>query len=232
MPTVLAVDREGNRICNEFHITSGNDGDFITPKTLIAGSYYYGILGKEQIQQVAENGFLSEVNFPSYFGQGGVPRNMPIPEVYDILERAIEAGYVYKADTIEELAGKLSVDPAVLAGTVNRYNELCGAGEDKDQGKDNSYLIPIEVGPFYAVTGSVRPFSTGGALDVDTQLRVQKAGTDTPIPGLYAVGNDSMGGLLSGAKNYIGYGGAIQGWCITSGRMARIYAGAYAAQEP
>ena len=61
---------------------------------------------------------------------------------------------------------------------------------------------------------------------------MQKAGTDTPIPGLYAVGNDSMGGLLSGAKNYIGYGGAIQGWCITSGRMAGIYAGAYAAQEP
>lgn len=231
MPTVLAVDREGNRTVNEYHIGVANEGDFITPKSITMGSTFYGIVSKVQLEDIAANGFAKEVNFPTYFGQGGVPRNMPIPEVYDVLDCAIKAGYVYQADTIAELAEKIGIGPEKLNATVDRYNELCEMGEDVDLGKDAKYLQPVNEGPYYAITGSVRPFSTGGALDVNTKLQVKTKDGLSVIEGLYAVGNDSMGGLLCGSKNYIGYGGAIQGWCITSGHMAGIYAGEYVAED-
>lgn len=144
-----------------------------------------------------------------------------------VISRSCCFAYIISGAQLEKLAAQLSIEPEVLAATVERYNALCAGGVDEDFGKDAKYLEPMENGPYYAITGSVRPFSTGGALDVDTELRVLRQDGETVISGLYAVGNDSMGGLLCGAKNYIGYGGAIQGWCITSGHMAGIHAGEY-----
>ena len=40
---------------------------------------------------------------------------------------AIEEGMAWKADTVEELAAQIGVDPAALAETVARYNASCDA---------------------------------------------------------------------------------------------------------
>ena len=40
-----------------------------------------------------------------------------------------------------------------------------------------------------------------------------------PIEGLYAVGTDSMGVLLSETKAYVTYGGGAMGYAFTSGRL-------------
>ena len=40
--------------------------------------------------------------------------------------------YYKRADTLEELAELIEVDPAELKATVERYNKLCKAGEDTD----------------------------------------------------------------------------------------------------
>ena len=37
------------------------------------------------------------------------------------------------------------------------------------------------------------------------------------IKGLYACGEDSLGTLMTNEKAYVTYGGAAQGWAITSG---------------
>ncbi len=48
------------------------------------------------------------------------------------------------ADSIEELAKLIEVDPATLQATVDRYNELCEKGVDEDFGKPADKMYPIK----------------------------------------------------------------------------------------
>ncbi|MBQ9067559.1 MAG: FAD-binding protein, partial [Eggerthellaceae bacterium] len=94
---------------------------------------------------------------------------------------------VLSADSIEELAGKIGVDPAALRETVDRYNGFVDAGEDTDFGKNVEGCTRIETAPFYALTIVPRPYVTLGGLATDADSRVlDKSGS--PIPGLYAAG--------------------------------------------
>ena len=52
-----------------------------------------------------------------------------------------------------------------------------------------------------------------------------KADNETPIEGLYAVGTDSMGVLLTEKDEYVSYGGAANGWGLTSGYLCGIALG-------
>ena len=78
-------------------------------------------------------------------------------------------------------------------------------------------------GKFYAIKGAAYVYSTSGGLDVDTNFNVLTA-DHKPIPNVYAVGNDSMGVLFASGKAYVTYGGAAQGYALTSGRLAGYYA--------
>ncbi len=117
--------------------------------------------------------------------------------------RALEAGEVVRAGTLNDLAQALGVDRAGLLGTVVRYNGFAGKGRDLDfsrgeagraaeaagaQGKRRSpSLGKVDKPPFWAV--KVYPGDTGtkGGLVVDDHARVLR--TDgTPLPGLYACG--------------------------------------------
>lgn len=44
-----------------------------------------------------------------------------------------------------------------------------------------------------------------------------------PIEGLYALGTDSMGMILTEQEQYLDYGGTASGWCFTSGRLTGKY---------
>lgn len=132
-----------------------------------------------------------------------------------------EAGYLKMADSIEELAGQIGVDPAVLRGTVERWNGFVDKGVDEDFGRGareydkwlgdpfkggNPALGKIEQGPFYAVEVVPGDVSTYGGALTDTKGRVTKADGE-PIPGLYACGVSTasvMGGVYPGAGASIG----------------------------
>ena len=45
----------------------------------------------------------------------------------------------------------------------------------------------------------------------------------------YVIGNDSLGVLNASDKAYVTYGGAAQGWALTSGRLAGANAASKAA---
>ena len=85
-------------------------------------------------------------------------------------------------------------------------------------------------GAYYAVKGASYVYSTCGGLDVDVNLNVLDV-NGSAVPGLYAVGNDSLGVLLASEKAYVTYGGAAAGWALTSGRLAGAYAAAFAKGE-
>jgi len=75
------------------------------------------------------------------------------------------------------------------------------------------------------VIGSGYFYVSCGVLDVDANMNVLR--TDgTAIENLYAVGQDSMGVLFTNKDAYVTYGGAAQGWVITSGRLAGANAAA------
>ena len=80
---------------------------------------------------------------------------------------------------------------------------------------------------YYAIRILCVAFASAGGLDVDTNIRVLQRDHKTPIDGLYAIGNDSLGVLLNGRRNYVGFGGVAQGWLTTAGRLAGINAVAY-----
>lgn len=211
----LAVGADGKRFTSETALSMFNPW--------ISGPHFYSIWGNEQIQDLISNGFDEVPYGPStnYLGYGSsIPAGVPLPETEEILQAAIDAGYVYKADTIAELAEKMGFDPEVLEATVEEYNSYCATGVDEAFGKDAQYLAAVEGGPYYGIVGSSYCYSTCGGLDINTDFQVLLADGETPMGGLYAVGTDSMGVLFSEAKAYVTYGGAAQGWAYTSGRLA------------
>lgn len=103
-----------------------------------------------------------------------------------------EASYkvppVVKAATIEELALKLGMDPTVLSRTVSTYNYWCRQGKDEEFGKDPRFLIPRDVGPFYAVYAQRFSEAAMGGLMVNADCQVLR-NDNSVIPGLYGVGD-------------------------------------------
>jgi urocanate reductase len=108
-------------------------------------------------------------------------------------------GYFYSADTIAELAPKITnphqkkpMSGAVLQETVNRYNAFVAAGADADFKKPTP-MYKIEKPPFYAA------WATPILHDTLTGLRTSTRGEvidirGAVIPGLYCAG-ESQGGF-------------------------------------
>lgn len=211
----LAVSAQGKRFTNETGVAMVDSWK--------AGPTFYSIHSNAQIQELVDKGFKSPVAYgPSInFGAVGViPDNTPLPNAFAVMDAAVEAGYAVKADTIEELAKQLGMDAAVLQKTVADYNGYCDTGVDEEFGKSADNLEKIGDGPYYAIVMRPYCYSTCGALNVDSQLRVLGADGVTPIKGLYAAGLDSSGVLFSEQDAYVTYGGVAQGWAYTSGKLA------------
>lgn len=144
----------------------------------------------------------------------------PLPDVRAELEQAVGAeGYrvVFKGETIEDLAADMGADPALLAATVERYNELCATGTDADFGKDAEYLTPVKTGPFYAVHPDLLILTSIGGVHTNRKMQVCDA-NEQPVPGLYFAG---VGGceLYQETYNYQISGG-MNAYCTYSGRRA------------
>ena len=214
----LAVGGDAKRFTAESSISMFNPW--------IAGPNFYSIYGNDQIQKLIAEGFAEAPYGPStnYVGYGtSIPAGVPMDKAEEVLQIAIDAGYVFKADSIAELAQKMGLDPATLEETVNTYNAYCEAGADAEFGKDPKYLKPVTGAPYYGIVGASHCYSTCGGLDINEKLQVLKTDGQTPIEGLYAVGTDSMGVLFSETKAYVTYGGAAMGWAFTSGRLVGGY---------
>lgn len=134
----------------------------------------------------------SRINMSDTVDAAGVPtgEGLSFPACDMMIGAAMEAGIVQQADTIEELAEKLRVDPAGLTATVERYNELAAKGVDEDFGKPAKDLLPLSKPPYFGAFFGGHVLCTLDGLRIDEHMRVLS--TDRkPIEGLYAVGNCS-----------------------------------------
>lgn len=128
--------------------------------------------------------------------------------------------YIFRAQTLRDLAAKIELPADKLEATVARMNEYARTGVDPEFGRGgNSYdrnfgdpkLTPnpclgsIIKPPFYAIAVNLGDLGTKGGLKCDAQARVLDT-KDKPIPGLYAAGNASGSPF---GNSYPGAGGTI-----------------------
>ncbi|MBI5602530.1 MAG: FAD-dependent oxidoreductase [Deltaproteobacteria bacterium] len=121
------------------------------------------------------------------------------------------------AGTIEDLALKMEVTPAVFKKTVEVYNRFCEKGYDEAFAKDRLYLRPVQRPPFYAFKCFGDFCGTNGGIKINEKTEVLDH-ADQVIPGLYAVGNDA-GGLYGDSYDMIAAGAAC-GFALVSGWLA------------
>lgn len=138
--------------------------------------------------------------------------------------------WLIRADSLEDLAAKLEIDPQALVQTVERFNEFARSGVDADFGRGtsahdrdngdaghtpNPALGTIDAPPFCAVPIHVGSLGTKGGVRVNSESQVLHVGGQ-PIEGLFAAGNVMAG--ITGA-GYPG-GGATIGLAMTFGYIA------------
>lgn len=153
--------------------------------------------------QVQETGLFTASSAWVLFFKGFTPSKGCVDEV--------EKGWVLKADTVEELAEKMEVDPETLRGTFEEYNGFAAAGSDGDYGRNPETMRVLEP-PYYAVSVHPGLLNTDGGPRRDAEGRVLDVWGE-PIPHLYSAGE--IGSIW--AHHYQGSGNV--GECLAFGRI-------------
>lgn len=216
----LLVNSEGNRFFNEQIMA---DEPLSAAEATLREGKYYAVLDEAYYTSVETVGIFETLGSPERWVAGvrNLSADAPagahvkvLTEARAQLDEAIEQGWAYKADTIEELAEYFGLDN--LVETVKTYNEMAAAGKDTQFYKDSVFLTPITEGPFYVFEYEPSAWCTIGGVKVDDSLRVVNS-SNQPINGLYAAGMDA--GSLFTAPYYDNEGSAF-GLSLASGTLA------------
>ena len=140
------------------------------------------------------------------------------PWTKESVAKDVADGVVFKADTIEELAKKISVDPDNLAATLATWNSNVKNKKKDPQFGRKTGLAPIE-GPFYAYKNTAYNLGALGGVKINVNAQVLKPNGEV-IPRLYAGGLNAGGWI---GPYYPGSGTAIMG-TVHWGRKAGAHA--------
>ena len=132
-------------------------------------------------------------------------------------------GYAVQADSYEELAEKLGIDPATLTATMETWNKAVADQKDDEFGR-LSFASALDIAPYYAIKVSPGIHHTMGGLKINTNAEVLTEAGEA-IPGLYAAGEVTGG--VHGANRL---GGNAVADIVVFGRIAAQNAAAYIAK--
>ncbi len=107
------------------------------------------------------------------------------------LDDQVKRGYLYKGNTIAELAKAIGADVASLTKTLENYNLNAEKGKDPEFGRTKA-LEPLKTAPYYAFKINPGLVAHDGGLNINTKAQVLDA-HDRVIPRLYAAGRDAVG---------------------------------------
>ena len=184
----LKVNRNGKRFANE----SCPYNDIVYAAAHQPGRVY---------AQICDANILEDAKRFHTIGCSAQTRNGGEKYIQGKMDEAIEAGALFKCDTLDELADKMGFTGAAkdtFLATVERYNELYDKQNDEDFGKPAYRLSAIRTAPFYGCWLGASLLTTeqgiainekGQALDTNNQ----------PMEGLYITG-DMSGSFF--ANNY------------------------------
>ncbi len=154
------------------------------------------------------------------FDPFGMP---PLPELDTLDDWFREAmrrhpGEAAAADTIEELATAIGLDPIALKTTVDEFNAGCDRGEDWVCFKDAKSLEPLRDGPFYAMGGKLATDGAFGGVRVNADMQAYAADGGL-VDGLFVTGDFASGRhiVLGGAKKQVLND---MSWALASGFLA------------
>lgn len=121
-------------------------------------------------------------------------------------EKFQDAGIVFTANSAEELAEMLNIDPAKFAQTIAEYQASIVRGEDEF---NRTKLPKAFEAPFHAIkiTGDLRHTQGGLVTDIATHVLKEDG---TLIPGLYAAGGVMEGFSSTGGPGYMSGNGLLQ----------------------
>ena len=215
----IIVDNFGNRFCEEREITRD-------PTRYIAYKYAMLFDVKKCLYPRLPAWFvfdetlrtlksLTGTNITEYFGYQWSEDN----------HEPIERGWILKADTIAELAEKIKAHPdshglmeaETLCKSVDRFNEFCALGEDKDFHRRASTMKPVATPPFYALPMVPGGPNTKGGLKANEKRQVVDWNGQV-IPRLYAAGE------IASAFKFVYQAGGNVAECIVFGRVAGLHA--------
>ena len=109
------------------------------------------------------------------------------------VEKGIAKGRFISGDTIADLAAKLSIPADALQQTVAAHNAYIQNGKDPEFNKPmTKSMIPLEKGPFFAVSQWPAVHHTMGGLRINTKAQVIDI-WGKPIPRLFAAGEVTGG---------------------------------------
>ena len=202
----LAVNRDGKRFVNE------------TVEMSLLNNYLRDAKDAGHYCQIFDSNYMTQA--ASWPGKLVPPEGLrnympddPSPKK-GVFESQVNT---HVADTLEELARKLQIDPANFVATVKRYNEVVASGKDSDFGKPADRLIPVEKAPFYGIHRRVRVSAITSGVLVDENHQALNA-EGKPIKGLYLIGN--LGGGFYGGVDYpLTVFGLSLGRCYTFGYL-------------
>jgi fumarate reductase flavoprotein subunit len=133
---------------------------------------------------------------------------------------------LFIADSLEELAGKMEVDPEALKNTIEEYNRFCETGRDRLFNKNSRYLIPIKEPKFYACKYGLSMYTTVGGIKINGRTEVLNKEDDV-IPGLYAAGDCTASVMAYDfSLTYMLWGDNLS-YALNTGRIAGRNAAGY-----
>jgi len=208
----LWVTAKGERFCDET-ITFWDTPVGNAQSRYKKDGYTFSIFDDSSIQRWMERGLDKGVGVE-------FPPGYKLTNLHKEIQAAIDNGSaeVLAADSLEDLAAQIEVDPGVLGATVEEYNGYCAQGWDELFAKDRRYLRPL-VGPrFYAVRARTVFLGTMGGIRVNGKMEVVDK-KDGVIPGLYTGGFDA-GGMYGDSYPIKSSSGLASSFALNSGRIA------------
>jgi fumarate reductase flavoprotein subunit len=134
-------------------------------------------------------------------------QSVPAPTATDF-DGALALGLVRQADTIQNLARAVGLDPVMLESTISRYNADVADGHDSVFGRTSlgrgwGKLVTIDKPPFFVYPCTTGVLSTYCGVRVTPRMECVDVFGDT-IPNLYAAGEIVGGfhgsGYMSGSS--------------------------------
>ena len=115
------------------------------------------------------------------------------------LAQEAQWGSIFIADTIDELSCLLEIPAEKLQAALDVYNASCGQPETGMSPNGPVELPPkeeIHEGPYYAILMKLFHENALGGMVIDENMQVLRGGR--PVPGLYAVGDNTRGIMMPG----------------------------------
>ena len=205
----LLINQRGDRFMDEGKM--GNTTYTGNAIWLQPGNYAYSIMDGNIVKYYRKNGpdILDIVHPEDCFDHFAEEAERAVAEGYDCF---------FEADTIEELAEKLGIDPEKLEETIEDYNDMCEHGKDTKFAKNPEFLKKITgKGKYYAAKHYLAAYGTVGGVRVNSKCEVLTPEGEA-IPGLYCAGTDCN--TIYGDSYNFTLPGNTMGFALNTGRMA------------